>query len=239
MHDTTYNLLTQIICKIENEEGLKNYDAILAETDGVMVARGDLGMEIPSEKVAIAQKYMITKANLAGKFVLTATQMIASMETNPLPTRAEMTDVANAVFDGTDATMLSGESANGKFPDLAVATMAAIVQNAEAGVNAYQTFDFIRDFTPKPLSTEEAVMSCAAKNTVDISAGLVVVVTSNGCVARFIAKYRPSVPVLVVTDSEQVKRHTNMMYAAYPYCIPKLPREKVRVGGHNTPMCRQ
>ncbi len=131
-----------------------------------MVARGDLGMEIPSEKVAIAQKMMITKANLAGKFVLTATQMLNSMEVSPLPTRSEMTDVANAVFDGTDATMLSGESANGKFPDLAVATMAAIVQNAEAGVNAYQTFDFIRDFTPKPMSTEEAVVSCAAKNTV-------------------------------------------------------------------------
>jgi pyruvate kinase len=174
----------QIISKIESSHGLINFDDILAESDGIMVARGDLAMEIPSWKVPLAQKMMITKANIAGKFIVTATQMLESMIENPLPTRAEMTDVANAVWDGTDAVMLSGETANGAFSVAAVQTMAAIASNAEVGVNYYQNFDFIRDFTDKPMSTVEAVVSCAAKDAIDVDATLIVVFTSNGARPR-------------------------------------------------------
>ena len=154
----------QIMSKVESTTGLVNYDAILAETDGVMVARGDLGMEIPSEKVALAQKMLVIKANLAGKFITCATEMLASMAENPLPTRAEMTDVANAVFDGVDATMLSGETANGKFPDTAVATMAAIVENAELGVDYAQLLHYLRyrNAGMSQVSALEASMSSVA-----------------------------------------------------------------------------
>jgi pyruvate kinase len=153
----------KIISKIENQAGLTNFDEILKYTDGVMVARGDLGMEIPSEKVALAQKMLITKCTIAGKFVITATQMLESMITNPLPTRAEMTDVANAVFDGTDAVMLSGETANGEFPSEAVATMAAIVTNAEHAQNNRSLYNFIRNHTSKPMTDVEAICSSAVQ----------------------------------------------------------------------------
>lgn len=163
----------KIISKIENAEGLKNFDEILELVDGVMVARGDLGMEIPVEKVPLAQKMMATKANIAGKFVICATQMMESIITNPAPTRAEITDVANAVFDGVDAVMLSGETANGSYPDDAVAIMAKICLSAELGVNYYQVFNYIRDFTPKPVGTVEAVASTMAKNAADVRPGAI------------------------------------------------------------------
>ena len=151
-----------IMSKIESLHGLLDYDYILEETDGVMVARGDLGMEIPSEKVCLAQKMLITKARIAGKFIVCATEMLASMAENPLPTRAEMTDVANAVFDGVDATMLSGETANGKFPDTAVATMASITRNAEM-TNSYQMAGvFLEDHSVKPFATVEAVAAAVS-----------------------------------------------------------------------------
>ncbi|MEW5302336.1 MAG: hypothetical protein WDW36_005135 [Sanguina aurantia] len=205
----------RIISKIENAEGLLNFDEILWETDGVMVARGDLGMEIPVEKVPLAQKMMITKANIAGKFVICATQMMESMISNPMPTRAEMTDVANAVFDGVDAVMLSGETANGAYPGLTVETMAKICRSAEIGVNFYQSYQYIRSFTPKPVCAIEAIVSSVAKAAVDIRPGMIVVFSEGGKVARLLAKYRPCAPVLVVTSNPKLARYCSALFAMH------------------------
>ncbi|GIL77051.1 hypothetical protein Vretimale_3233 [Volvox reticuliferus] len=219
----------RIISKIESTAGLINYDDILRESDGIMVARGDLAMEIPSEKVALAQKMMITKANIAGKFIITATQMLESMTASPLPTRAEMTDVANAVFDGTDAVMLSGETANGAFPKVALATMANIVANAEVGTNYPQVYDFIRDFSARPMSTVEAVLGCAAKNVLDVEAALILVISSTGKSAQLVSKYRPRVPVLLVTDSLAAARACAPVFGVYVSIVEQLPGSRFDV----------
>ena len=211
-----------IISKIENEAGLENIDEIIAKSDGIMVARGDLGMEIPSEKVSLAQKMIITKCNIAGVFVITATQMLESMCSNPLPTRAEMTDVANAVFDGTDCVMLSGETANGAFPDAAVRTMAHIVANAELVNNYYAIYSFIRDFTPKPFSPEESFASNAAKAAIECKASLCIVVTTDGVKSNFVSKYRPSVPIVVLTNTDWVLKQANGRFGQYACLLDNM-----------------
>eukprot|EP00798_Chlamydomonas_sp_ICE-L_P026970 gene26970-34984_t len=202
----------KIISKIENAEGMLNYDEILKESDGIMVARGDLGMEIPAEKVPLAQKLMITKANIAGKFTITATQMLESMCTNPRPTRAEMTDVANAVLDGTDCVMLSGETANGDFPTEAVSTMAAICKNAEEMVEVTRRYDFIRNQTPKPMMGAEAMCSGAVQSSIDADAKAIIVITNSGRAPGMVSKFRPSAPVFVVTPDAQLVRHCRSVY---------------------------
>eukprot|EP00961_Rhodomonas_salina_P121851 1640547-Rhodomonas_salina.1 len=195
-------------------------------------------MEIPSEKVALAQKMIITKCNIAGKFVVTATQMLESMCGNPLPTRAEMTDVANAVFDGTDAVMLSGETANGAFPDVAVSTMAAIVANAELGCDYYSQYLFLRqwNFHGVPgMSAQEATLATAAQSAIEFSedldgngvidaeeGALVVVITRDGSAANLVSKYRPCGPVIVVSDSEDVLRGTMSRFAQIPVKVDSL-----------------
>jgi pyruvate kinase len=201
----------KIIAKIENQEGLENFDAILAKTDGIMVARGDLGMEIPIEKVFLAQKMMIRKCNIAGKPVVTATQMLESMITNPRPTRAECADVANAVLDGTDCVMLSGETANGEFPSDAVTYMGNTCLEAESMVNYDAQYNAIRTAvlsTAAGMTRAESVASSAVKTSIDIGAKLILVLTESGATAQLVAKFRPSVPIVALTHDEQTARHS-------------------------------
>jgi len=202
----------QIICKIENLEGLENYDAILDVTDGIMVARGDLGMEIPPEKVFLAQKMMIRKANIAGKPVVTATQMLESMTTNPRPTRAECSDVANAVLDGTDCVMLSGETAGGEHPTAAVKIMAETCCEAETAINFNSLYQAVRNSTLSRyghLSTSESIASSAVKTAIDVDAKAIIVCSESGATAAQVAKFRPGRPITVLTTSEKVARQTH------------------------------
>ncbi|PSC70200.1 pyruvate kinase [Micractinium conductrix] len=188
----------KIISKVENHEGVSNFDEILAKSDSIMVARGDLGMEIPTEKIFLAQKLMIQKCNLAGKPVVTATQMLESMTKSPRPTRAEATDVANAVLDGTDCVMLSGETAAGAYPIQAVQVMAKICREAEASIDYYSLFKAIMKRTPLPMTPLESLASSAVRTAHKVQASLVVVLTRGGATARLVAKYRPTVPILTV-----------------------------------------
>jgi pyruvate kinase len=188
----------KIISKVENQEGIQNFDDILDKSDAIMVARGDLGMEIPTEKIFLAQKMMIQKCNQAGKPVITATQMLESMCKNPRPTRAEATDVANAVLDGTDCVMLSGETAAGSFPVQAVQVMTRICREAEASLDYYNLFKAIIKRAPVPMSPLESLASSAVRTAHKVHASLIIVLTRGGSTARLVAKYRPSIPVLTV-----------------------------------------
>ena len=189
----------RIISKIENEEGLDNIDEIIAASDGIMVARGDLGMEIPMEKMFQVQKMIIRKCNLVGKPVVTATQMLESMINNPRPTRAEATDVANAVLDGSDCVMLSGETAAGSFPVEAVSIMASITREAESCIDNYAVMqDFIKKDMTQPMMTDiESLASSAVATAAKTRAKAIVCLAASGIAARLIAKYRPEQPIIV------------------------------------------
>lgn len=189
----------KIISKIENQEGIDNFDEILELSDGIMVARGDLGVEVPVEEVPFMQKMMIRKCNAAGKPVITATQMLDSMQKNPRPTRAEAGDVANAILDGTDAVMLSGESANGKYPVEAVKTMATIsAKTDEYGVEKlYYTHE---------VTITEAISRSAVEAGENLGAKLIVCWTKTGRAARMIRKYNPTMPIIALTDSDVTAR---------------------------------
>ena len=189
----------QIISKIENQEGVDNFDEILAVSDGIMVARGDLGVEIPVEEVIIAQKMMIEKCNTARKPVITATQMLDSMIKNPRPTRAEAGDVANAILDGTDAVMLSGESAKGKYPVEAVEIMATICQRTD-GIMSFNRTDCKLEDT---LRITEAVCRGAVETSGKLKAPLIVVATEGGKSAKAIRKYFPFANILAITSTQR------------------------------------
>ena len=201
-----------IFPKIESQEGIDNFPAILEVSDGLMVARGDMGVEIPAENVPLVQKNLIRMMNAAGKPVITATDMLDSMQENPRPTRAEASDVANAVFDGTDATMLSGESANGDYPVEAVATMARINEKAESSLalNGRHVDDF--DAT----DVTESVAAAVATAAENLNVKAIVAATTSGYTAKMISKYRPNADILALTFDERVQRSLMMYWGVQP-----------------------
>ncbi|MDP5274412.1 pyruvate kinase [Chengkuizengella axinellae] len=204
----------QIISKIENQEGVDNLDEILEVSDGLMVARGDLGVEIPAEEVPLVQKRMIEKCNQAGKPVITATQMLDSMQRNPRPTRAEASDVANAIFDGTDAIMLSGETAQGKYPLESVQTMARIAEKAESALE-YEEF-FLKQSSLQQVSITESISQSVANSALDLNAKAIFTSTQSGYTARMVSKYRPKAPIIAVTPDEQVMRRLSLVWGVNP-----------------------
>merc|ERR1712070_1337902 len=214
----------KIISKIENQEGLDNFDEILAVTDGVMVARGDLGMEIPPEKVFREQKMMITKCRMAGKPCVVATQMLESMIVNPRPTRAECSDVANAVIDGADCVMLSGETANGSFPESAVQIMARTCVEAETMVAAQDPSGYDGIFSlmkaakkaKSCMAESEAIASSTVKTACDIASKAITVLSETGETARLLAKFHPNTQILAICSSDRVARQIEgYMCSAY------------------------
>ncbi len=204
----------QIISKIENQQGVDNLDEILEVSDGLMVARGDLGVEIPAEEVPLVQKSMIQKCNRAGKPVITATQMLDSMQRNPRPTRAEASDVANAIFDGTDAIMLSGETAAGKYPVESVMTMSRIAERAESALEYREIFT--KQANAQQATVTEAISQAVANSALDLNANAIITSTESGYTARMISKYRPKAPIIAVTPIEQVLRRLALVWGVIP-----------------------
>jgi len=204
----------QVVAKIENDEGVGNLDAILSVADGLMVARGDLGVDLPVEEVPLIQKDMIRKCNAAGKPVITATHMLESMQANPRPTRAEASDVANAVFDGTDAVMLSGETAAGKYPLESVETMARIAERAEASMDRRKWF--VQQAALEARDITGAIGQAVAGTALDLGAKAVLAITESGFTARMIARHRPAVPVVAFSPNESVLHALALSWGVIP-----------------------
>lgn len=207
----------QVIAKIENFEGVENLDEILAVTDAVMVARGDMGVEFPVEEVPLIQKGIIAKCNRAAKPVVTATQMLESMITCPRPTRAEASDVANAILDGTDAVMLSAETASGLHPVEAVATMARIAERTDEALRR-------RELTPRPgpepsHTVTDAISYATCRAAENLGAAAIITATQSGHTARMVAKYRPRVPILAATPLERVARRMRLIWGVHPLLV--------------------
>lgn len=208
----------QIITKIENQEGIDNLDEIISVADGLMVARGDLGVEIPVEEVPIVQKEMIDKCRRLGKPVITATQMLDSMQENPRPTRAEASDVANAIFDGTDAIMLSGETAAGAYPVEAVRTMSNIAVRTEAALIGQDAYS-LRAFDQS--DTTEAIGQAVGHTAKNLDINTIVAATDSGYTARMISKYRPKADIIAMTFSQETALSLTLKWGVHPYVTEK------------------
>ncbi|MBR6618597.1 MAG: pyruvate kinase [Oscillospiraceae bacterium] len=207
----------RIIAKIENLEGVQNIDEILEVSDGIMVARGDMGVEIPFEQIPAIQKELISKGYNAGKQVITATQMLESMISNPRPTRAEITDVANAIYDGTSAIMLSGETAAGQFPVEVVRTMDLIAATTEKNIDYKHAFDIRKESVNASIA--EGIAHATVTTAHDLNAKAIITVTKRGHTARLISKYRPAFPIIGCTTDEENQRQMNMSWGVTPLVI--------------------
>lgn len=206
-----------VIAKIENFEAIKNIDEIIRCADGIMVARGDLGVEIPAEEVPYLQKTIIQKCNDNFKPVITATQMLDSMMKNPRPTRAETTDVANAIYDGTSAIMLSGETAAGAYPVEAVQMMAKIAKRTEEAINYRKRFDDMAKYTNPGIT--DAICHATCSTAYDLDAKAIITVTKTGFSARMIAKYRPGCDIIGCAMDEKVCRQLNLSWGVQPILL--------------------
>ncbi len=204
----------EIISKIENLEGVKNIDAIIEASDGIMVARGDLGVEIPVEDVPMIQKTIVTKCNKVGKPVIVATQMLESMTMNPRPTRAEASDVANAILDGTDAIMLSGETANGNYPVETVETMNKIAQRTESSLHYRKLI--IRQGVEQLDSVTDAIAHATVQLAYEIAAEAIITPTASGYTTRVVSKYRPKADIIAYTANSGTARHLQLRWGVHP-----------------------
>jgi pyruvate kinase len=211
----------QIIAKIENRQGLNNFKEILEETDGVMVARGDLGIEIPAAEVFSAQKKLIAMCNMAGKPVICATQMLESMIKNPRPTRAEISDVGNAITDGADCVMLSGETAKGSYPNEAVHEMHEACLRAENSIPYVSHYEEMCTLIKRPVNPVESCAMAAVRASLDLNAGGIIVLSTSGESARLISKYRPVCPIFMVTRSPTTSRFSHLYRGVYPFLFPE------------------
>ena len=210
----------QIFSKIENQEGVDNIDDIIKFSDGIMVARGDMGVEIPLQNVPMVQKMIIEKCNKAGKPVITATQMLDSMMRNPRPTRAEVSDVANAIYDGTDAVMLSGESANGSYPVVAAQTMAKICQAVEENIDYVAALEKRKEAAMANVANAISLATCTT--AMELNAKAIITATQTGNTAKMVSKYRPAAPVIAVTPSAVVARKLALNFGVYPILSEKV-----------------